>query len=70
MAKVNFHEVLSGINPWTSLDDLELIKDCREVEYNEAKPIWKGVTGNDKFTSPMQAVDSLLGEFTALLKLD
>lgn len=68
--KITAHELLTGINPWNSLDDLELIKDAREVEWYESKPIWKNVTGHDKFTTPMQAVDSILAEVVAMLKLD
>jgi hypothetical protein len=32
--------------------------------------IWSKIDGHDKFTSPMQAVDSFLGSMTACLKCD
>lgn len=61
MAKANVHQLLSGMSPWGTLDDLELIH-MTENEANESVPaIWSGVEGHEDFASPMDAVEGLLG---------
>jgi hypothetical protein len=70
MAKANVHQFLSGMSPWGTLDDLELIR-MTENDANEYVPcVWQGIEGRENFESPMQAVDAFFGMIKPNLVID
>jgi hypothetical protein len=42
MAKVDAHSLLSGMSPWGTLDDLDLINQDAE-DFEDKVPLWHGV---------------------------
>lgn len=58
MAQANAHALLSGMSPWGTLDDIELINLAHD-EDEEITPIWHGVPGHEEFESTTQAVNAL-----------
>lgn len=68
MAKANVHQFLSGMTPWGTLDDLELIQQVENDTNEYVLPVWNGVEGHEDFASPMEAVDAFFGKLTPILK--
>jgi len=69
MAQANAHALLSGMSPWGTLDDIELINLAHD-EDEEITPIWHGVPGHEEFESTAQAVNALAKIATDIIVTD
>jgi len=69
MAQANAHQLLSGMSPWGTIDDLELINLAHD-EDEEITPIWHGVPGHEEFSSTAEAVNAFANLFVSILKAD
>ena len=73
MAQVNVHELLAGVCPWGTLDDMELInmtsEEAEEIMTN-LPSIWGGVEGHKDFKDPFEAVEALAAKFVPVLGMN
>ena len=53
IANVNIHNLLTGMSPWGTIDDMELIHN--DDEEGEKPPIWSSFEDHKEFGTPEQA---------------
>lgn len=64
---MNAHSLMSTMNPWGTLDDMELINMSEEqADDLDTTEIWHGVEGHENFKDPMEAVEALAAIFAPL----
>lgn len=67
---MNVHALISGMSPWGTYDDVELI-NMEENDANEyVLPIWNGIEGHEDFESPIQAVHAFFAKIKPFFEVD